>query len=78
MVWVFPEYGGQVATRFGDWKVVRRQLARPKPGEWELYNLATDPGETRDLASEHPELVEQGIAILRSQSGPNEFFPVEF
>jgi arylsulfatase A len=78
MVWVFPEYGGQVATRFGDWKVVRRQLARPKPGEWELYNVATDPGETRDLASEHPDLVEQGIAILRSQSGPNEFFPVEF
>lgn len=27
------------------------------PAEWELYDLRSDPGETRNLASEHPEMV---------------------
>lgn len=26
---------------------------------WELYDLATDPGETKDIAAEHPEIVKQ-------------------
>ena len=27
--------------------------------QWELYDLKTDPGETKDLAGEHPEVVER-------------------
>ena len=60
-----PGYGGQQCVRVGDWKAFRRNLLRrgtpragqPKnarPGPIELYNLATDPGETRDVAAEHP------------------------
>ena len=29
MVWVFPEYGGQVAVRIGDHKIIRRNLNKP-------------------------------------------------
>jgi arylsulfatase len=29
------------------------------PGEWRLYNVVVDPGETRDLADEHPELLQR-------------------
>ncbi|MEM7384387.1 MAG: sulfatase-like hydrolase/transferase [Verrucomicrobiota bacterium] len=36
--------GKRAALREGDWKLVRQGSA------WELFNLATDPGETRDLA----------------------------
>ena len=28
-----------------------------KGGDWQLYKLAEDPGETRDLAAKHPDLV---------------------
>ena len=28
-------------------------------GDWKLYNVADDPGETRDLAQEHPEKLQQ-------------------
>ena len=40
--------------RQGDFKAV--SVAPPYGlGKWHLYNLADDPGETRDLAEEQPE-----------------------
>lgn len=78
MVWVFPEYGGQVAVRFDDWKLVRRDLLRKNQlaGPWELYHIPRDPAEASNLAAEHPELVAQGEAILRQETAENPLFPV--
>ena len=48
---------GMDAYRNGDWKILRL----PPPfgnGDWQLYDLAADPGETNDLATRRPELVE--------------------
>ena len=48
------ELFGKYALREGDWKL----LVMPPPyasGREELYNLATDPGESRNLADKHPE-----------------------
>jgi arylsulfatase len=45
-------------TRKGDFKAV--SVAPPYgSGEWQLYDLAEDPGETRDLAKQQPELLEE-------------------
>ena len=47
---------GMDAYRQGDWKALRL----PEPygnGDWQLYDLATDPGELRDLAGEYPDRV---------------------
>lgn len=41
--------GAQAALREGDWKLHR---GRSGP-TWQLYHLAEDPGETRDLAAQH-------------------------
>ena len=78
MVWVFPEYGGQVAVRFGDWKLIRQGLRRrnQEPGPWELYNIAEDIAEQNDVAADNPELVEQGMEVLRQQMDDNPLFPV--
>lgn len=78
MVWVFPEYSGQVALRWNNYKLVRRGLATPKPSGWELYDLSKDPSESKDLSGELPEIVQQGQEILREQTSPNEVFPVAF
>lgn len=78
MVWVFPEYSGQVAVRWIDYKLVRRGLATKKPSDWELYDLSKDPSESVDLSSELPELVNTGVKILREQTDANEIFPVSF
>jgi arylsulfatase len=48
------EHEGNRAIRVGDWKLV---AARNRP--WELFDLATDRTETRDLAQERPEMVEE-------------------
>ncbi len=48
---------GMDAYRKGDWKVLR--LTEPYGnGDWQLYDLAADPGELRDLAPEFPNRVE--------------------
>jgi len=76
MVWVFPEYGGQVAVRIGEMKVVRQGLKTRTPGEWEVYDLTKDRGETTDLSADHPELIQQAIEILKEETAENEAFPV--
>lgn len=53
-------YGGQAAIREGPWKLLRRRHG----DAWKLYDLATDPGESTDIAGRHPDvrdrLVERG------------------
>jgi arylsulfatase len=55
LIWAFPEYGGQIALRMGNYKLIRRGLNDPEQNpEPELYNLGEDSLETRNLARERP------------------------
>jgi len=49
------------ACRFEDWKAVRNSPTGPI----ELYDLAKDVGETKDLAGKHPELVAKAEMIMK-------------
>ena len=51
-----------VAIRDGDWKLIESST-----GERALYNLATDLGETTNVAADHPEIVEIGRASCRER-----------
>jgi arylsulfatase A len=77
MLWVFPQYGGQVAVRIGDYKIVRQKLAEKNPGNWEVYNLAKDIGEKTDIALEKADLIRQAERLLRSEVSDNTNFPVK-
>ena len=44
---------GMDAYRKGNWKVLRLPVPYGS-GNWQLYNLATDPGEIHDLSSKYP------------------------
>ncbi|WP_414664928.1 arylsulfatase [Horticoccus sp. 23ND18S-11] len=76
MLWVFPEYGGQVAVRLGDFKVVRQGLKTKTPGAWEVYDLATDAAEKSDLAASRADLVRQAEDLLRREVAENAVFPL--
>ncbi len=78
MVWVFPEYGGQIAVRIGDLKGVRQGLKTAKPGQWEVYDLSLDPAETNDIADRSSEFIQSAEAILKAQVDENEIFPLSF
>ena len=73
----FPGYGGQVSVRMGDWKAVRQNLHRKRDAPIELYNLAEDVGESKDVAAEHPDLVEKARRLIRSQHTPSKLFPIK-
>ncbi len=47
-----------MAIRFGDWKVIRRNLKRSdeKP-TLELYNLSQDPEELNNVANYHSDII---------------------
>lgn len=63
---LFWERQGNEAVRLGDWKLVRAyNEGKPdgapdglgaRTGQWQLFNMAEDPGETRDRLSEYPAL----------------------
>ena len=79
LYWEFPSYGGQQAVRRGDWKAIRQNILRqdnPDPLKIELYNLAEDAGESKDVSGENPELVEQLRMIMRETRVPSELFPI--
>jgi arylsulfatase A len=76
LFWDFGGYGGQQAVRMGDWKGVRRNLHRGSM-RIELYNLAADVGERRDVAAQHPDVVKRIAAIMRREHTPSEVFPVK-
>jgi arylsulfatase A-like enzyme len=77
MVWAFPEYGGQVCVRIGDFKMIRGQLNTRKPGDWEVYDVVNDPQEANNVAKDHPELIRQAIEILKAQMHENQVFPLK-
>ena len=53
------------AARWGKWKAVRLSEQDPTI---ELYDLDADIGETNDVASDHPEIVEKFQQFMRSAS----------
>jgi arylsulfatase A-like enzyme len=56
------EHEGNRAIRAGDWKLVT--LAK---GEWELYDLSRDRGESQNLAAKYPEKVSELEALWTRQ-----------
>jgi len=75
LYWEYPEVDGQQALRHGSWKLVRRGLRRGEP-RIELYDLASDEGESHDLAAERPDVVERLLRISRAARRPSELFPL--
>jgi arylsulfatase len=56
------EMMGWRGIRMGDWKATWI----PAPfgaGDWELFDLTADPGESRDLADRHPETIHRLIEL---------------
>jgi len=75
-----PGGGGQQCVRIGDWKLVRQNLgggpkAEKKPTT-ELYDLATDPHETTDVAAKHPDMVKKLMDLAAAQHTRTKLWPI--
>ena len=60
MYWETRDTGFGQGVRIGDWKAVR-PCGRMDIDAVELYNLVEDPGETKNQAKEHPEILARFI-----------------
>jgi arylsulfatase A-like enzyme len=80
------EHGGQYYEMIGHrgfyaegWEVVALHQPMTPFGdhEWELYDLATDPTETTDLAADHPDRVAELAAEWERAAWANQVFPLD-
>ncbi|MBL7817172.1 MAG: arylsulfatase [Saprospiraceae bacterium] len=66
----YPEKGGQVAIRLGDWKGVRTDVRKNPQAAWQLFNLKTDRNETTDVSLQHPDIIQQLETIQKREHQP--------
>jgi arylsulfatase B len=64
---LFWRAGSRTAIRQGDWKLVRN--SRRGGGNWEMFNLADDIGESNDLSRSQPEQFERLKALWQQYNG---------
>ena len=69
LYWEFPASNGWLAVRQGPWKGLVRNVARGNSA-MELYNLEDDPGETTDIAAQHPGLVARMWDFIEASHSP--------
>jgi arylsulfatase A-like enzyme len=67
--WELHENASLQAVRWGDWKAVRNGPSMPV----EVYDLKADPGESRNVAAQRPELVARAQALMNAarEDDPN-------
>ncbi|WP_164112152.1 MULTISPECIES: arylsulfatase [Sphingobacterium] len=63
----YPEKGGQLAIRLGDWKGVKTDVKANPKANWSLFDLKLDPKEQNDVALEHPEVLRKLDEIVRNE-----------
>lgn len=76
--WEYPENGGQVAIRIGNWKGVKRDMIKNRQAKWELYDLNKDVTESYNIAEQHPEIITQLSQILKREHTPSHIKDWEF
>lgn len=64
LIWDFAGYGGQIAIRKGNWKLLQRKLARNPDAPIELYDLSSDPGEKSNLSEKFPDIAADLHSLL--------------
>ena len=74
LYWEWPQYNWKQqeyvsthqAVRHHHWKALRDDVDAP----WQLFDLGNDPSETKDLAAEHPSIVERIDKYVRQHRTP--------
>ncbi len=74
--YMYWEFGGQIAVRMGNLKGVKRISGNPQPA-WEIYDLATDPAESKNVAEQYPEMINKFDEVVAKRT-PSHHEPWNF
>jgi len=72
MYWEFHEGGTKQAVRDGQWKGIRLS----PNGPLELYDLINDVGEVKNVANDHPMIIERITEYLKTARTESKEFPI--
>lgn len=73
--WELHEEGGKIALRQGNLKLIALNLRSGAP-QYELYDLATDPGEQHNLIAQRPNDAARLIRLMYASRRPSALFPL--
>ncbi|HEX3655029.1 MAG TPA: arylsulfatase [Pirellulales bacterium] len=71
LYWEYESAGRAQAVRFGDWKAVRNHVNKSPNSTPELYNLASDPSESKNVAAENPDVAAKAAAYMKAAHTPS-------
>lgn len=74
--WFALELFGNAMIIAGDYKAMRVRPGMYGDGQWHLYNIKKDPGETQSLNQQEPELLQKLIAIYDQYAKEKGIIPV--
>jgi arylsulfatase len=69
--WIGEELFGNRMIRQGDWKISYLLKTAGGSGEWELFNIRNDPGETTDLSKQEPAKTKAMLALWEEYVAQN-------
>lgn len=72
------EHFGHRAYRSGDWKLIFTPVPMGGTGDWALYNISDDPGETTDLTAAHPDIAQDLQTKWDNYAADTGVVPVDF
>jgi arylsulfatase A-like enzyme len=76
LYWEFHENDGRQAVRWNNWKGVKLEVNKNADAPIELYNLATDPSETKNVADKNPVIVKKIKELMKEAHVPNPDWPL--
>ena len=76
LYWESPAGRGAQAVRLGDWKGVKVGVKRDRGVPLQLFDLRTDPAESRDVAAQQPAVVEKVERAMREGRTESPVFPL--
>jgi arylsulfatase A-like enzyme len=68
LYWEYHSQGSAQAVRMGRWKGVRTHMRTAPEAAIELYDLDTDPGETKNVAAQHADVVSRIDAVMKQRT----------
>jgi len=75
--YLYWEFGSQRAVRLGHFKAVQSGAEKNPAGPIDLFDLAEDLGEQKNVAADHPEIIEKVRAVMNESHTYSEFFDLE-
>ena len=71
LYWEFPEYNGQQAVRWGDWKGIRKNIHEGNL-EIALYHLKFDIREENNVAAQYPDIIAKIMQFMEESHTKSE------